>query len=93
MPLADTWATIPRLWLGWSAISLTFLYEPVGLATEPRIAQSDDGSIRVEHGVPGQPLFEVYAKKYPTGWEKWEKSFREGFADSSRVLVRYHAVD
>ena len=34
-------------------------------------------------------LFETYAKKYPDGWGKWEESFRKGFADGSRVLIRY----
>jgi hypothetical protein len=34
-------------------------------------------------------LFETYARKYPDGWKKWEESFRKGFADGSRVLVRY----
>mgnify|MGYP000187343021 CR=1 FL=1 len=30
------------------------------------------------------------AKKYgDTGWKKWEASFRDGFKDGSRVLVRY----
>jgi len=34
-------------------------------------------------------LLETFAKKYPQGWSKWEKSFRDGFADGSRVLVKY----
>jgi len=36
-------------------------------------------------------LFDVYGKKYPKGWKKWESSFREGFEDGTRVLVRYRA--
>jgi hypothetical protein len=34
-------------------------------------------------------LLETYARKYPDGWKKWEESFRTGFADGSRVLIRY----
>lgn len=40
-----------------------------------------------------QKLLETFAEKYPKGWPRWEKSFREGFADGTRVLVRYKAVD
>lgn len=50
------------------------------------------GSIEKDPAIQAK-LLEAYAKKYPTGWKKWEKSFREGFADGSRVLVRYRAVD
>ena len=34
-------------------------------------------------------LFETYAKKYGSDWTSYEKKFREGLADGSRVLVRY----
>ncbi len=34
-------------------------------------------------------LFETYAKKYGGDWTSYEKKFREGLADGSRVLVRY----
>jgi hypothetical protein len=34
-------------------------------------------------------LLETYARKYPDGWKKYEESFRKGFADGSRVLIRY----
>ena len=34
-------------------------------------------------------LFEAYAKKYGSDWTSYEKKFREGLADGSRVLVRY----
>ena len=34
-------------------------------------------------------LFETYAKKYPERWKGWEKSFRDGLKDGSRVLIRY----
>ncbi len=50
------------------------------------------GSIEKDPAIQAK-LLEAYAKKYPKGWEKWEKSFREGFADGSRVLVRYRALD
>ncbi|HZP42880.1 MAG TPA: DUF2255 family protein [Candidatus Binatia bacterium] len=34
-------------------------------------------------------LLEAYAKKYPDGWSRFEKEFREGFESGDRVLVRY----
>jgi hypothetical protein len=36
-----------------------------------------------------QLMLETFAKKYPEGWAKHAESFREGFKDRSRVLVRY----
>jgi hypothetical protein len=36
-----------------------------------------------------EKMFEVYAKKYPEGWGQHESSFRNGFKDGSRVMVRY----
>lgn len=34
-------------------------------------------------------MLEAYAKKYPEGWQKFEDSFRAGFKDGSRVVVKY----
>lgn len=34
-------------------------------------------------------LLKEYARKYPDGWQTHEQSFREGFKDGSRVLVKY----
>jgi len=35
-------------------------------------------------------LLEVYGKKYATtGWGRWETSFRDGFKNGERVLVKY----
>jgi hypothetical protein len=34
-------------------------------------------------------LLETYAEKYPAGWKRYEESFRKGFADGSRVIVKY----
>ncbi len=34
-------------------------------------------------------LLDTFARKYASGWQRWEESFRTGFADGSRVLVRY----
>lgn len=34
-------------------------------------------------------LLKTYAQKYPDGWGKWEKSFRDGFKDGSRVMIKY----
>lgn len=34
-------------------------------------------------------MLETYAKKYPDGWPKYEQKFRSGFADGSRILIKY----
>ncbi len=34
-------------------------------------------------------LLETFAKKYPDGWPRYEKEFRSGFEDGSRVLIKY----
>lgn len=34
-------------------------------------------------------LFDAFAKKYPEGWPTYEKDFRQGAADGTRVLIRY----
>ena len=34
-------------------------------------------------------LLETYAKKYPDGWSQFEKKFRDGFKDGTRVLIKY----
>ena len=34
-------------------------------------------------------LMADYAKKYPDGWSKFEKDFRDGFKSGERVVVRY----
>jgi len=39
-----------------------------------------------------QKLFEAYAKKYPDGWPKYEKQFRNGFKDGSEVMIKYTPV-
>lgn len=34
-------------------------------------------------------LLKEFARKYPQGWQTHEQSFRQGFKDGSRVLVKY----
>ena len=34
-------------------------------------------------------MLKTYAKKYADGWQTHEQSFRDGFKDGSRVLVKY----
>ena len=34
-------------------------------------------------------MFDTYAKKYPDGWPKYEKNFRNGFKDGSRIVIKY----
>lgn len=38
-------------------------------------------------------LFDTFAKKYPDGWSSYEKSFRDGLANGSRVLIKYEPVE
>jgi hypothetical protein len=58
------------------------------------IGKPDGPSFTATGAVVNEPemypiLLETYGRKYPDGWKKWEESFRKGFADGSRVLVRY----
>lgn len=34
-------------------------------------------------------LMKTFAEKYPGGWKKYAEGFRSGFADGSRVVVKY----
>jgi hypothetical protein len=34
-------------------------------------------------------MLEAFAKKYPDGWPRHAESFRQGFKDGSRVVVKY----
>jgi len=34
-------------------------------------------------------MLETFAKKYPDGWARYEKEFRDGFRDNSRVMIKY----
>src|SRR5512139_2315718 len=38
-------------------------------------------------------MLKTFAEKYPEGWGRYERSFREGFKDGSRVLIRYTPVE
>lgn len=38
-------------------------------------------------------LFEALAKKYPGDWSSYEKRFRDGLADGSRVLIKYEPIE
>jgi hypothetical protein len=40
-----------------------------------------------------EKMFEVFARKYTDGWSDHEDSFRNGFKDGSRVMVKYTPVD
>lgn len=35
---------------------------------------------------------DALAVKYPDGWPRWEKSFRDGLVDGKRVLIEYTPV-
>ncbi|MCS6924932.1 MAG: hypothetical protein NZ578_03410 [Candidatus Binatia bacterium] len=50
------------------------------------------GSI-VKDAEVNKVLFETFAKKYPDGWSSYEKSFRDGLANGSRVLIKYEPAE
>ena len=37
-------------------------------------------------------LMAAFGKRYPDEWAKWEPRFAKGFADGSRVMIRYSPV-
>jgi hypothetical protein len=37
-------------------------------------------------------LLATFAKKYPDEWGRWKPRFESGYADGSRVLIRYRAL-
>jgi hypothetical protein len=58
------------------------------------VGKPDGPSFTATGAVVSEPetqaiLLETFARKYPDGWKKYEESFKKGFADGSRVLVRY----
>jgi hypothetical protein len=58
------------------------------------IGKPDGPSFTATGAIVNEPetqtvLLETYARKYPDGWKKWEESFRKGFGDGSRLLIRY----
>lgn len=50
------------------------------------------GSI-VKDAEANKVLFETLAKKYPGDWASYEKGFRDGLADGSRVLIKYEPTE
>lgn len=38
-------------------------------------------------------MYRTFARKYPDGWPKYEKRFRDGLADGTRVLIRYQPLE
>jgi hypothetical protein len=58
------------------------------------IGKPDGPSFTATGAIVNEPetqavLLETYARKYPDGWKKYEESFRKGFADGNRLLIRY----
>lgn len=58
------------------------------------VGKVDGPSFTATGSLPNEPaiqelLLKEYARKYPQGWETHEQSFRQGFKDGSRVLVKY----
>lgn len=58
------------------------------------IGKTDGPSFKATGAIVKEPateklMLETFAKKYPDGWPRYEKEFRSGFADGSRVLIKY----
>jgi hypothetical protein len=62
----------------------------VGKADGPTFTAT--GTIVTDSDI-NETLMKSFASKYPGGWQKWEKGFREGLANGKRVVVRYTPVD
>jgi hypothetical protein len=58
----------------------------VGNATGPSFTAT--GSLPNDAAMQ-ELMLKEYARKYPQGWQTHEQSFRQGFKDGSRVLVKY----
>jgi hypothetical protein len=39
-----------------------------------------------------EKLLDMFADKYPVGWLRWGRSFRNGMKDGSRTMIRYQPV-
>ena len=62
------------------------------------VGKTDGPSFNAKGSIVKDPevnkvLFEVFAKKYGSGWSSLEKKFRDGLADGSRVLLKYEPAD
>jgi len=62
------------------------------------IGKTDGPSFNAKGSIVKDPeankvMFEVYAKKYGSGWSSYEKKFRDALADGSRVLIEYEPAD
>jgi hypothetical protein len=80
-------ATRPTSWrvrrIGWKrAKARVAIGKPDGPAFEGRAELVKDSALE-------DRLMADYAKKYPDGWVKFEKAFRDGFKSGDRVVVRY----
>jgi len=58
------------------------------------VGKQDGPSFKASGAIVKEPeteklMLETYAKKYPGAWSKYETSFRDGFKDGSRVLIKY----
>jgi hypothetical protein len=58
----------------------------VGSVTGPSFTAT--GSL-VNDSAIQERLLKTFAQKYPERWQSHEQSFREGFTDGSRVVVKY----
>ncbi len=52
--------------------------------TAKAVAGKDDAAF--------ERLLSDFGKKYPAEWDRWESRFRRGYADDSRVLIRYEPI-
>jgi hypothetical protein len=88
---SDRWKT-RALDKGWSRARIWVGdFGPVG-KSEDRFRQAPNfvaEARRDKDPAAFERLMTSFAGKYADGWDKWEPRFRKGYADGSRVLIRY----
>jgi hypothetical protein len=97
---AEIWFLLhdDAVWVGTPPESWRAKRIKAGRATAKIAVGSADGPVFYARGKIVQDpkveelLFQTFAKKYPEGWPKHEEGFRKGFADGSRILIRYSPI-
>jgi hypothetical protein len=75
-----------RIWVGDFGPVKQF---PSGFRSGPSFKAKAE---RVKDDAAFARLLAAYGKKYPDGWGKWRPRFQQGWADGSRVLIRYTPI-
>ena len=71
-----------RLWVGDLGVWTQAKYQQLP-SLEARAYVINDPSLH-------KPILDLFANKYPLGWIRWGATFRNGLADGTRTLIKYH---